>query len=221
MSGKGSSSSTTLVATSRHQHTREASLGDRDYSSAVQFFQHDWDRAKVMSMDHLNKQNHFSEHWASADPYEDDSEDEEEAHMHHHHHHHRHHSEEFGMNEELDADAMQAASDVLNLMDFDHPDKRPGHHLDSPNAKRLRLDAGYELEESNLNDEDGKPSSAASKKIHNEQWDAMFERLQAYKATYGNCLVPKRFSLDPKLGTWVETQVRKERKEGLVAVLLY
>jgi hypothetical protein len=48
----------------------------------------------------------------------------------------------------------------------------------------------------------------APKKVNNEQWDNMFERLKAYKAEHGDCLVPKRFVADPKLGTWVETQVR-------------
>ena len=47
-----------------------------------------------------------------------------------------------------------------------------------------------------------------TKKVNNEQWDIMFERLKAYKAQHGDCLVPKRYVADPKLGTWVETQVR-------------
>jgi len=44
------------------------------------------------------------------------------------------------------------------------------------------------------------------KKANNEQWDSMFERLILYKKVYGDCLVPKRYAPDPKLGTWVETQ---------------
>lgn len=44
------------------------------------------------------------------------------------------------------------------------------------------------------------------KKVHNEQWNEMLERLKAYRAQHGDCLVPKRFPADPKLGTWVETQ---------------
>jgi hypothetical protein len=48
----------------------------------------------------------------------------------------------------------------------------------------------------------------APKKVNSEQWDSMFERLKAYKAQHGDCLVPKRCVADPKLGTWVETQVR-------------
>lgn len=48
----------------------------------------------------------------------------------------------------------------------------------------------------------------ASKKVASEHWDSMFERLKAFKAQHGHCLVPKRYAADPKLGTWVETQVR-------------
>lgn len=51
-------------------------------------------------------------------------------------------------------------------------------------------------------------SFPSSRRVSNEQWDAVFERLRVYKERYGNCLVPKRFADDRKLGTWVETQVR-------------
>ena len=50
--------------------------------------------------------------------------------------------------------------------------------------------------------------AAAAKKVNNEQWEAMFARLIHYKGLHGDCLVPKRYANDPKLGTWVETQVR-------------
>lgn len=79
----------------------------------------------------------------------------------------------------------------------------------------------------------GKKSNAPPKKLNNEQWDHMFQRLVEYKAKHGvrfdtkvdthytfddivdstsafvntqDCLVPKRYAEDPKLGTWVETQ---------------
>jgi hypothetical protein len=102
--------------------------------------------------------------------------------LHHHHHH-------------------QEVYNVLGAaMDYDHH-KRPAIVTDEqPDSKRLRIDDAFFPS----------PVAAAAatiKKVHNEQWDAMFERLRAYKVRYGNCLVPKRFSEDPKLGTWVETQV--------------
>ncbi len=41
---------------------------------------------------------------------------------------------------------------------------------------------------------------------YDDQWDAMFNLLSAYKERYGDCLVPKRYTENPKLGTWVDTQ---------------
>lgn len=44
------------------------------------------------------------------------------------------------------------------------------------------------------------------KRYYDKQWDAMFDRLQAFKQANGHCMVPKRYSADPRLGTWVHTQ---------------
>ena len=41
---------------------------------------------------------------------------------------------------------------------------------------------------------------------YDDQWDNMFEKLVEYKNTHGDCLVPKRYKENPKLGTWVDTQ---------------
>ncbi|KAL7572037.1 hypothetical protein ACA910_001690 [Epithemia clementina (nom. ined.)] len=66
---------------------------------------------------------------------------------------------------------------------------------DSPrDAKRLKADSSFAT------------YASAQATSTNKQWSIMFERLKAYKAKYGDCLVPKRFPEDPKLGTWVETQ---------------
>lgn len=46
----------------------------------------------------------------------------------------------------------------------------------------------------------------AGRTSYDDQWDAMFEALVAYKKQHGHCLVPKRYKDDPKLGTWVDTQ---------------
>ncbi len=62
-----------------------------------------------------------------------------------------------------------------------------------PVAKRQRMDevaaaaAAAALAAQNL------------KKVHNEQWNEMLERLKAYRAQNGDCLVPKRFPADPKV----------------------
>lgn len=44
------------------------------------------------------------------------------------------------------------------------------------------------------------------RRFSEKQWDQMLERLKAYKKTHGHCLVPRRYSLDPKLGSWVHSQ---------------
>ena len=37
-------------------------------------------------------------------------------------------------------------------------------------------------------------------------WEQMFAKLSAYKQTYGNCNVPKRWASDPALGLWCNSQ---------------
>jgi hypothetical protein len=54
--------------------------------------------------------------------------------------------------------------------------------------------------------EKGSEQGRITRNSYDDQWDQMFTRLQGYKGTYGDCLVPKRFKEDPKLGTWVDTQ---------------
>lgn len=39
-------------------------------------------------------------------------------------------------------------------------------------------------------------------------WDAHFEKLKEYKATYGNCNVPSTYDVSPKLANWVASQRR-------------
>lgn len=55
-------------------------------------------------------------------------------------------------------------------------------------------------------------ASRISRNSYDEQWDKMFEKLRGYKEKHGNCLVPKRCKEDPKLGTWVDTQVSQSKK---------
>ena len=72
----------------------------------------------------------------------------------------------------------------------------PVQDLDSKPTKRLCANPPYADDNVGL----------VPKKVNSEQWDNMFERLKAYKSENGDCLVPKRFAKDPRLGTWVETQ---------------
>jgi len=39
----------------------------------------------------------------------------------------------------------------------------------------------------------------------------MFEKLECYKEVHGDCLVPRKYEADPKLGRWVSSQ-RKNKK---------
>lgn len=95
--------------------------------------------------------------------------------------------------------------DVLDAaMDYDQHKRPLGMPDEQPDSKRMR---GEDTLSPSSNEIPSPVTVATAKKVHNEQWDAMFERLRGYKARHGNCLVPKRFSEDPKLGTWVETQV--------------
>ena len=47
-------------------------------------------------------------------------------------------------------------------------------------------------------------------------WDGRYEQLKAYRSTYGDCNVPRGWSNNPQLGTWVRTQRYQYRlyKEG-------
>lgn len=218
------------------QHTPEASLGDKDHTTAPFYsspYSHDGPQQPQAIAVAMNKSS-FSE-WAATATFAD-----EDPTLHHDHHHHDNHhdTEPYNMNDDPLAadtpDGMQAGTDILDVpMEFQHHhhEKRPaeGDARGSPNGKRLRLDTMLSpMDESNMTSPtagDVSPVAAtittATKKVHNDQWDSMFERLIAYKHTYGNCLVPKRFADDPKLGTWVETQVRlfNFELEGIFVVL--
>lgn len=54
--------------------------------------------------------------------------------------------------------------------------------------------------------EKGVETGRITRNSYDDQWDQMFQKLKEYKETRGDCLVPKRFKDDPKLGTWVDTQ---------------
>jgi hypothetical protein len=54
--------------------------------------------------------------------------------------------------------------------------------------------------------EKGTEAGRITRNSYDDQWDCMFEKLNEYKEKYGDCLVPKRYQENPKLGTWVDTQ---------------
>jgi Helicase associated domain len=53
-----------------------------------------------------------------------------------------------------------------------------------------------------------------------DRWEFMRARLVDYMSRYGDCLVPQRYPLDPKLGNWVANQrniVRQKKKKTMSA----
>jgi hypothetical protein len=48
--------------------------------------------------------------------------------------------------------------------------------------------------------------------LHHSQWLNQFQKLCEYKVQFGHCLVPKRYSVNPKLGVWVSKQRTLYRK---------
>jgi Helicase associated domain len=64
-----------------------------------------------------------------------------------------------------------------------------------------------------LNEAEKSPETTRiTRKSYDDQWDAMFECMRAFKVKHGHCLVPKRYKDDPKLGTWVDTQRTAHKK---------
>jgi hypothetical protein len=70
--------------------------------------------------------------------------------------------------------------------------------------------------------ENGKEGCRIGRNSFDDQWDAMYNQLKAYKDKYGDCLVPKRFSENHKLATWVGSQrvKLKKLKKGLAEELI-
>jgi len=50
-----------------------------------------------------------------------------------------------------------------------------------------------------------------------QQWNEMYEKLEAYKRVHGDCLVPQRYAKDESLGLWVKTQRRYHQANTLTA----
>ena len=55
---------------------------------------------------------------------------------------------------------------------------------------------------------DGKAPTPSNTCALQNRWDNMFDRLLAFKAKHGHCLVPNRYNEDRSLGAWVSTQRR-------------
>jgi hypothetical protein len=55
-------------------------------------------------------------------------------------------------------------------------------------------------------------SNNASLSHLHSQWRDLFRQLCEYKVQFGDCLVPARYSTNPKLGKWVLKQRARYRK---------
>jgi hypothetical protein len=93
---------------------------------------------------------------------------------------------------------------------------RPNHHGPSRRGTVLLLRTGPITTPATNTNTATTAAAAATADDCNKQakhWNAMFEKLKAYKEVYGNCTVPQRFVCDDgsKLGIWVQTQRRRSR----------
>ena len=50
------------------------------------------------------------------------------------------------------------------------------------------------------------------RKDHEERWKKRLKELKAYKKKHGDCIVPRRYEQNRKLGEWVNTQRREYNK---------
>jgi hypothetical protein len=57
-----------------------------------------------------------------------------------------------------------------------------------------------------------KPLSSPQTQKESHTWEPMLQRLKAFKSKHHHTAVPKRYTDDPKLGTWVETNRAQFRK---------
>jgi hypothetical protein len=72
-------------------------------------------------------------------------------------------------------------------------------------ARRIRLEqVGFIW--SAREGEKGTDAGRITRNSYDDQWDFMFAKLTEYKDKFGDCLVPKRYKENSKLGTWVDTQ---------------
>ena len=74
--------------------------------------------------------------------------------------------------------------------------------------RRLRLE-GIGFVWSAREGEKAGDKGRTTRNSYDDQWDNMVVQLKQYQEMNGNCLVPKRYQDNPKLGTWVDTQVRR------------
>ena len=73
-------------------------------------------------------------------------------------------------------------------------------------ARRIRLEQVGFIWSAREGEKGTDSAGRITRNSYDDQWDFMFAKLQEYKAKFGDCLVPKRYKENSKLGTWVDTQ---------------
>lgn len=102
-------------------------------------------------------------------------------------------------NEHIDSND---ASDVHGKPFESKEEEAIGSRLTEDRRKRL-TDIGFSWANAQENKVSNRTQiSAAKENSYDIQWEAMYERLRAFKEVNGHCLVPKRCKEDPRLGTW-------------------
>lgn len=80
--------------------------------------------------------------------------------------------------------------------------KSPGTQIDR--KKAALPDEGSESSKSVISGEGG--TATGRFRFNNDRWHQMYAELLDYKKMYGDCMVPRSFQPNPKLGRWVNTQ---------------
>jgi hypothetical protein len=104
-----------------------------------------------------------------------------------------------------DVEEQLTASDLLLEENNNNNNNNKRSHEDLDEEEGLFLSSSPDIEDVQEAKRQ-KTGVSTSKKVNQEQWDFMFNRLLKFREEHGHCLVPKRYAKDQKLGTWVETQ---------------
>lgn len=73
-------------------------------------------------------------------------------------------------------------------------------------ARRIRLEQVGFIWSAREGEKGTDAAGRITRNSYDDQWDFMFDKLTEYKSKFGDCLVPKRYRENSKLGTWVDTQ---------------
>jgi Helicase associated domain len=104
--------------------------------------------------------------------------------------------------EDGDVLSVDGDSDDVDVANSTSKDDKPSRLTESRRRRLDEIGFVWTIRDS----EKSADQTRLPRTVYDEQWEVMFERLKQYKAVHGDCLVPKRYKDDTKLGTWVDTQ---------------